>query len=217
VAQEAIEGEEISTYSVAIGGVLRAHAAYRGLARLKGRSAYILAPVEAPEIEAFSARIARLGDITGQFAFDIIVTAEGRLAPIECNPRATSGAHLMDRDGGLGRALLGEAPGVLRPDGEPRMLAPLLLPGLFGALGRDGIGSVLGAARRTADVVSAPGDLAPLLGAFRDLLTHQRRARRAGLPLSEALSADIAWDGRPIGAAPQPLAQASSRRGGGRR
>jgi len=83
VAQEKVEGTEVSSFSLANNGKLLAHASYTTL-------------------ETFL----RQTNFTGQIGFDFIVDSDDHPWVIECNPRATSGIHLFATDGKLIEAYL---------------------------------------------------------------------------------------------------------------
>ena len=101
---------------------------------------------------------------------------------IECNPRATSGVHLFDRSGDFGRALLGL--GQAQMSNRPRCLGPAVWNRGLQGLGKD--------------VLSAPGDPLPPLGALVDAAAFARDALCTGRTLTEAMTADIEWNGQPL-------------------
>nr|WP_086939059.1 ATP-grasp domain-containing protein [Thaumasiovibrio occultus] len=94
VAQQWLDGEPLCNYAVFEHGKLIAHQVYRPQWGLNGSAATGFEPVTIPEIEAFSRQFGDKFRFHGQAAFDFIQTAEG-LYVIECNPRATSGIHLL--------------------------------------------------------------------------------------------------------------------------
>ena len=74
------------------------------------------APVHAPAIRAWVERfVAELG-LTGQVCFDVVVTDDGDLRAIECNPRAHSAITLLaDQGPALARACLDDDAPVVEP------------------------------------------------------------------------------------------------------
>ena len=60
-----------------------------------------------PAIVEMARRIAGPVGGDGQLSYDVIVRPDGRVAPIECNPRTVSGIHLLDGSPALARAILG--------------------------------------------------------------------------------------------------------------
>lgn len=95
VAQELLKGQEFCIYAVAINGRLAAFSAYRPLYRMGQAASYYFEPVDLPEAERFAAGIVAATRLDGQISFDMIRTADRGLLPVECNPRATSGLHLL--------------------------------------------------------------------------------------------------------------------------
>jgi hypothetical protein len=97
-------GQEICLYCVASEGELLAHIAYFPEFRtnLHGASLYF-SPINFTEYKELSVNIKKMAqdfikhtNFTGQISFDIINTTNG-LVPIECNPRGTSGVHLLSQ------------------------------------------------------------------------------------------------------------------------
>ena len=198
VAQRRVLGRDASFYAVARGGALTAFAAYGGEWRLLG-AAINFDPVE-PEldarIEALAARIAALFGITGQFACDLIVDSAGEPWLIECNPRATSGVHLLAGGGELARAMFGTAARLARASRAPRHLLPALATrGLVSAIREGRLGEWAGQIRRGSDVAGAPGDRRPAFGALLDGLGFVLAGALDGTSMTAAATADIEWNG----------------------
>jgi hypothetical protein len=195
IVQDLIIGTEYSSYTAAIGGKVVAFATYLSSLKLKGGAGYAFTPAK-PEIrgrllEAASAVAAAFG-LTGQFAFDAIDDGE-RTWLIECNPRATSGVHLLTRNGELAKAMTG-ANGFAEGRGESRQNLPMMLS--YGLLARlSGQGADWRRLIAAQDVIGAPGDRLPLLGAIFDTVSFAIAARRQGATLTGATTSDIEWNG----------------------
>ena len=99
---------ELSSYGIAVRGRLTAHTVYHSRHRAGQAAGIYFAPEDnAPVREFVEQFVARLG-FTGQIGFDFIVCAEtGRTFVLECNPRATSGVHLLAQDLDLAGAFQG--------------------------------------------------------------------------------------------------------------
>ena len=194
VAQRFVAGAEICVWSAAREGRIVASAAYRPRWRHRRAAAFAFERVDLPAAEAVAARVAEATGMTGHLSFDLIVTPDGAVAPIECNPRAVSGLHLFDGSADLARAMTGEGTPV-RPMAELRYLAPamLLLGPAAGSL-RD----LRADWRRGADSLGRPGDRAPALGALVDAARFALAgmASRAG-PTGQT-TIDIEWNGEPL-------------------
>lgn len=198
VAQRRVPGREVSFYAIARGGALTAFAAYQGEWRL-ARAAISFDPLE-PELDerilALAARIAAAFAIHGQFSCDLIVDPDGEPWLIECNPRATSGVHLLAGGGDLARAMLGTQAALIRSPGAPRHLLPALATqGLVAAIGRGRLGEWVGQMRRGADVAGIPGDRRPALGAILDGVGFMIAGALSGTSMTAAATADIEWNG----------------------
>lgn len=199
VVQRRIIGEEISFYAVCQEGRVVAFCAYGSDWRLPGGASYVFRPLPADE----TARLRPMADAlaayagTGQIACDAIFDADGRPWLIECNPRATSGVHLFDRSAAFGQALMGR--GEAEPVAGTRHLSTALwLHGLPTALRDRRLAAWRKQRQQGSDAIAAPRDSLPVLGALLDAAVFGLRARRTGLPLTEAMTADIEWNGRPF-------------------
>lgn len=96
VVQNRIKGHEICIYSIWDDGVLKGYAAYHPLYRVGKGSGVFFEPVNHQKtfelVKTFGQKI----KYTGQLCFDVIIDAADTPYFIECNPRGTSGAHLLN-------------------------------------------------------------------------------------------------------------------------
>ena len=96
IAQKRIKCAEICVYSIWNAGILTAYAAYNPLYRVGKGSGIFFEPVIHNKtfelIKTFGAQI----KYTGQLCFDVIIDELNTPYFIECNPRGTSGAHLIN-------------------------------------------------------------------------------------------------------------------------
>lgn len=199
VVQRRIVGEEVSVYAVCQEGRVVAFCAYGSDWRLPGGASYVFRPLPADE----TARLRPMADAlaayagTGQIACDAIFDADGRPWLIECNPRATSGVHLFGRSAAFGQALMGrgEAEHVA---GTRHLSTALWLHGLPTALRDRRLAAWRKQRQQGSDAIAGPRDGLPVLGALLDAAVFGLRALRTGLPLTEAMTADIEWNGRSL-------------------
>jgi len=202
VAQQRVQGDEVSFYAVCRAGVVTAFAAYRATWRLGGSAGYAFAALpddQATDLAAMASILARIVG-QGQFACDAIRDAQDRFQLIECNPRATSGAHLFGRGPGLARAMLdgprnGSAAAVPIRSLRAHVAPALWSYGLGATFGRRRLRDWLSEQRRGRDVVGAPRDRWPVAGAFVDSAVFGIRALVARRTLAEQTTADIEWNG----------------------
>lgn len=197
VVQDFVCGSEHSSYAVVAAGEVLAFAAYRSPFTLRGGAGYAFVsavPSVSERLLRATAAIAAATGLSGQIALDAIDDGE-RAWLIECNPRATSGVHMLTGSGAVARAM-GGAEGRIDGPAAPRQNLPLMLShGLAPCLrGRGREWRRLVAAR---DVIGARGDRLPLLGALADTLGFALQARCHGVTLTTAATRDIEWNGDP--------------------
>jgi hypothetical protein len=199
VAQRHVAGVEVSFYAACRDGELSAFSAYGSRWRERGGASYGFEAPPAPvvaDLLAIAEVLARAVVRNGQFACDAIVDAQGQAWLLECNPRATSGAHLFGRSADLALALAGDSPAVRAAQGALCYLAPAYwLFGLPDALGTGRLGEWWNGLRVGRDVIGAPGDRWPVFGALVDSLAFSAKALAGGQSLAAAMTADIEWNG----------------------
>ncbi|MBV6286077.1 ATP-grasp domain-containing protein [Pseudomonas aegrilactucae] len=199
VAQQFVPGQEHCSFSVLVDGQLRAHSSYQPRYRVgRGSGIYFHSGAPAP-IRTFVEQFGQATRYTGQVGFDFIEDSQGRFHVLECNPRATSGVHLFDDQRvQLVAALGSEAAEPLEATLEPRMIALAMV--LLAAPRR-----VLDRAfwhdyRHARDVIVQDGDRGPLTGQVLSLSEIIGRALSRRCGLLAASTADIEWNGQPLGA-----------------
>jgi hypothetical protein len=197
VAQRFVAGREHCSYSLLVDGRLTAHTCYHPRYRVGRGSGIWFEPTDPAPVRALVERFGAETGYTGQVAFDLIEAADGSCQVIECNPRATSGVHLLGHQpAALVAALLGEAPALLVSDGQPRAVALAML--LFGAP-RHGLRRHFWRDfRQASDVVTRPGDRALLAAQGLGLAEVAGRALARRIGLLQAATADIEWDGQAL-------------------
>lgn len=196
-AQRFVRGEELCLWSFARAGRLAAWVVYRPVWRHGKAAAYAFEAVDCPAAVEIARTIAASDNLTGHLSFDLIVTPEGAVVPIECNPRAVSGLHLFDAHPALARAMLGE--GEAHAAGGLRYLGPaMLLLGLPAAIGGGRIGVLARDIGRGRDAVGRAGDRGPVLGALLDATRFTARALLSRRSAAGATTDDIEWNGEPI-------------------
>ncbi len=199
IAQRYIQGQEYSTYSIAQNGQLRAHACYRSEYRAgKGSGIYFVA--ESPRgVREFAESFIRRYGFTGQIGFDLIVDSAGEVYLLECNPRATSGLHMLDRQTVVDAFLQEKGGCGAVPDGRCRMLASIMmLYALPSALGGGRLLQLIDHMRRAKDTLFVWDDPLPALLAPLSLIEVMFVAWNQRKPLTRAATDDIEWNGEPI-------------------
>ncbi|MFO0708478.1 MAG: hypothetical protein U0353_01490 [Sandaracinus sp.] len=196
VVQERLRGTPIATFSVAHEGRLTLHSAYAlevtAGPRAGEGSAILFRPLDDPRIERWVSAFVARERFTGQVAFDLFDVPSRGIVAIECNPRATSGAHLFRDDPRLARAYVApDAPLATPRASASAMLAlPMMLYGPR-QLGRHFVSTL----RRSRDVA---WDRRDPLASVVQIATAAELVRRAIAhrcsPL-EASTIDIEWNG----------------------
>ncbi|MWV28924.1 ATP-grasp domain-containing protein [Aurantiacibacter rhizosphaerae] len=201
LAQRRVSGDEACFYAVAHRGKLVAFAAYKSGWRLDGGASYAFEPLCGSRQQALrdiAERLALRADIHGQFACDAIFDAAGQPFLIECNPRATSGVHLLAGDGALARAI-GEGVSCPAQNCCPAYLGPAMLAyGLPHALRRARLGEWFRLLRNGRDAIGRAGDRLPMLGAVADAAGFFRDGRKHSISTTAATTRDIAWNGEDL-------------------
>ncbi|WP_187274182.1 ATP-grasp domain-containing protein [Paenibacillus sp. N3.4] len=204
VAQQFISGKSICTYSVVHRGKIIAHADYEAKYAIDGGACIYFEPLFHDKAQQWVARFVGEEQFTGQIGFDFIETAEGNLFPLECNPRATSGLHLLAAEYGMADVFLKPEEvrsSVLKPGVKSRaMIAlPMLLYGFKNLLSRKQKRLIwLKKLATTRDVIFRWEDRRPFFQQAAMLLEIRQMAKRRQQTLVEASTADIEWNGEVI-------------------
>lgn len=128
VQQTFIDGQPLCNYAVCEHGKVIAHSVYRPKYLLNQSAATYFEPLTDMRCEAFIHQFAADHAYHGQVAFDFIDDGD-KLWVLECNPRATSGLHIV------AKMLQLSAAGQLRVQGQPSgqdLRIGASLPILFG-------------------------------------------------------------------------------------
>lgn len=190
--QEYIAGEAICSYSLVHNERLNAHCAYAIPHKLGyGSGMYFVSVDEAATAAAATAISAALG-YSGQLALDFIRGADG-LYLIECNPRTTSGVHLLDNQTLVAAISDPTYVAAPLPAGRSRQLLTI---NLFRALARSSDRrTLLRDIPRAGDVVFAADDPRPVLAQAALTAIFAARALRRRISLVQATTFDIEWNG----------------------
>ncbi|UVK37715.1 hypothetical protein LHFGNBLO_004796 [Mesorhizobium sp. AR10] len=196
VAQRFVAGDEISAYAVALNGKLKALALYRSLYRAGKGAGIYFEPVDDAAARRFVESFVAGTGWTGQISFDLVREKDGRVLPLECNPRAVSGLHFFRDPQHFTDAVL-EGGGEVRPD----VVAPqtvrlaMWVYGLPAALRSLEIGRFRRAMHEAGELLDWPGDPAPKRAQWRALAEVAGTALRQRIGLAAASTHDIEWNG----------------------
>jgi hypothetical protein len=201
VAQAFVAGRALCTYSIAWRGKLLAHVCYPTVWQAgKGAAVYFRALQHPATRHWVETLVSRLG-LSGQFAFDFIERADGTCLAIECNPRATSGLHLLASQPQLVQCY--SQPATCQTCLEPAHAEPAAQLGLAmwvyalpQALRQGKLAEWWQDWRHGRDVVGADGDRAPQWGQLLCTAKLAQHARQAHMSPTAASTFDIEWNGQ---------------------
>jgi predicted ATP-grasp superfamily ATP-dependent carboligase len=152
-------------------------------------------PIDEPVISKFAEEFVAKTKWHGQVSFDFRRDEAGDLHVLECNPRATTGAHFFGRDDGLANAILTGA--TTTPTRRAPQTIPLAmwLYGLPSALRQKRFADWEHDIGRMENMLTWPGDRPTtphMLMALAETFGH---AIITGQSLKAAATADIEWNG----------------------
>ena len=197
VAQGYISGTEICTYSVCHAGRMAAHTAYRSTFTAGQGATIVFQHIDHPAIFNWVKTFVARNHFTGQIAFDFIQSPDGKIYALECNPRATSGVHLLASNPRFVEAFLNPPMDCITPlDNSSHMLsAAMLIYALPAAFKKNNLRQWMNTFFTSNDVILNFKDPLPFLLQFRSLLSYLRLARQKGISPIEASTFDIEWNG----------------------
>lgn len=94
VQEQRLQGVQVCHFAICQSGQVITQVAYKSAYELNGSASSFFEPYDEPAIFQFVQRFVSENQFTGQLAFDFMATDHG-LYLLECNPRATSGLHLV--------------------------------------------------------------------------------------------------------------------------
>lgn len=195
--QEKIIGKEYCTYAIAHNGVVFADAIYEPTHRVRVGAGIYFNPVANNAISTFVIEFCKKHNYTGQIGFDVMVSGES-VYIIECNPRATSGVHLL-READLYKALTGKEPQTNKQSKKSGMisLAMLLIDLPLALLGRR-FRQWKSDYSSANDVITFENDNSFVLFQFLSLMELIFISLKNNISIRKASTIDIEWDGEEI-------------------
>lgn len=184
MVQEWVKGEVRCSYALTHDGEVMGGVVYGQLAIVSGGAASAFEVLEDPGISEWVVEFVAKHRLTGQVAFDFLIDDSGQAWVIECNPRATSGVHLLAGESDLGKALLGSVgPVAFAGAGVRRALKGVaFLKNPRVAMGCEDV------FRKFYSVALIRNQVSGLWHFFRE-------ARKHGCSMPEASVRDIEWNG----------------------
>ncbi|NLW46589.1 MAG: carbamoylphosphate synthase large subunit [Firmicutes bacterium] len=197
VLQQRIFGVQFCTYSILRQGKLTAHTTYRMGTNLKGGASISFEAVNHPTIVDFVLHFSKAARFSGQIAFDIIQDPSGTLYPIECNPRATSGVHLLADQPFFTEAFFGIPDSLVlpHPGAKGMLFFPMLYSGVKSLSDLRALKQWFTNFKSSRDVIWDQSDPIPFFHQLTIPLSLWLISRRNKISLVEASTSDIEWNG----------------------
>lgn len=197
VAQEFLKGKKFCSYSISHKGKLNAHVTYPLQFSIDGSSCLNFEAIQHSKIQTWIKEFVEKERFTGQIGFDFIESSDGRLYPIECNPRSTSGLHLFQKEDNLPSAFFGETSKLITPKiGFSKQIAVGML--LYGWKVMDPKKSYTQFFKKVMsveDVIFSRKDLSPFLAQPFLFITYVIRSLKLRMRLPAMFTFDIDWNG----------------------
>ena len=196
VAQQFIEGQEVSVYAMARHGQLVAMAAYRSLYRAGPGAGICFELDTGDDVNNWVQAFAEHTQWNGQVSFDMIRTPDGKLLPLECNPRATSGLHFFRDPIQFAEAFWHGVP--TEPDvvGLQASKLAMWIYALPKAVRTGRLSRFAQAIHAAQDILDWPDDPGPKRAQLRTVASIARIALRDRISLQKASTYDIEWNGQ---------------------
>lgn len=197
VAQQYLEGRQLCTYSLAHQGRITAHTCYPADFTAGRGAAIHFRHIEHQTTFQWVKTFVEAERFSGQIAFDFIETVSGELFALECNPRATSGVHLLATNPGFANAFWNDTGSLVEPlsQATSMLTTAMLFYGLPTAISTGTLTRWAKAFAATPDIIFTPADPLPGLWQFVSLSAMLGRAIRNRVSALEASTLDIEWNG----------------------
>ena len=200
VAQAFIDGQQLCTYTLAYKGRLVAHTAYPTEFTAGQGATILFRHIEHPAAFKWVKTFVEHEQFTGQIAFDFIETKDKHLFALECNPRATSGLHLLAQDADFSHSFFNPNRPLFTPSSaEPVMLATaMLLYGLPTIRSWDQFKQWASYFGRSRSILFHRNDPLPALFQFVGVANFLWWSMKHRVTPLQASTFDIEWNGEEI-------------------
>lgn len=197
LVQEKIEGKQYCSYTVAKDGKVLAHSTYKSEFTAGLGATLSFKHENRPDIERFARDVVEKLNFSGQISFDFIIQENGVAFPIECNPRATSGLHLFDKE--LAYIFTTEK-SILYPRKGKKEAVKLavFLYGWKQVKSLPQLRKLLEVFFSYKDITFKSNDLGPYFYQIISLYKMWKESRRNQVSLMEQSTIDMSWDGETI-------------------
>ncbi len=184
IVQKKVEGTEMCIYSIWDAGKLKGYVSYVPLYKAGKGSGVYFKSVENCEVKRQVQEFGESHKYTGQLSFDVIIS-EDTVWFIECNPRGTSGVHLLNNN--LVECFFEEDEKETIVIRDSMLTSLMLLTHPFKFFKKD--------VRMSKDVLFSLKDPLPALAQILSFLEFVFIKLSKGVSLIEATTYDIEWNG----------------------
>ncbi|MCM0605740.1 MAG: ATP-grasp domain-containing protein [Xanthomonadaceae bacterium] len=200
VVQQCVVGHEVCSYSVAFKGKVLASVIYHHEFTAGQGAGVSFETIRFKAIDQWITTLSEKMNFTGQLAFDFIIDDSGIPYAIECNPRMTSGAHLLSETKSFIDSIITKtatpSPFECAPVGYAAALKiPLLIHGLMKMKSLKQFFYWLRLMIFSKDAVFSARDVRPTLTQFTMYWKFYKLSRERKIKDSEAITFDIEWNG----------------------
>ncbi|MEI4622173.1 ATP-grasp domain-containing protein [Bacillus cereus] len=196
IMQEFIKGTQHCSYSIVQSGKVLAHSVYKTEFTAGLGATIAFEHINLPKIDEFVGHIVKELNFSGQIAFDFILTEDGDVIPIECNPRTTSGLHLFDEeilsaffDTKVNHML------IPKPNSECAIRLAMLLYGPPYLKNKQTRKRWLKVLCSYPDIIYGHSDWKPFFYQFYSMYKLWRESNKHKRTILEQTTYDISWDG----------------------
>lgn len=194
--QRFIEGVQICVYATCLEGEITSITLYRALFTAGLGAGLHFDYVQNEKIEWTCQEIVSALSYTGQISFDFILDPSGICYPIECNPRGTSGLHLLLRDNWLKDFITPQKTKQVAIYRRNCMLiVPMLTIGLMSMRSFKQFKSYCRILTQSQDVLFNRKDMKPFFYQIVSYGAFYKIARQKRISVIEATTYDIEWNG----------------------
>lgn len=186
VVQEKLVGKEYNLFAICYKGKVLSSAIYDNHYK-SGKSSVYFRKIDRPPIQKWLTKVVEKINYTGFIGFDVMET-NGSIYPLECNPRCTSGLHLIDSEV-IATCIINKKAPLEQADYQPTKA--LIFGMLLSKKDRNWFPSLL----KATDILWDKGDFLPFLTQPISLLPLWKRMIRERISLIEATTFDIEWNG----------------------
>ncbi len=198
VLQEFIEGIQYCTYSIVHKGKIVAYTAYPTL-YTAGLGANIYFKYEENQaIFNIADKFIKEIDFTGQISFDFIQTKDGKIYPLECNPRAISGLHLFSKESDIDKAFLDPNSELILPkqDNQSMLGSAMIIYGFLNGYIFKNFKDWIKVIKFSKDAIFSQKDIKPYFYQFVVIIDLFYRSLKHNKSLLEMTTEDIEWEGK---------------------